>query len=229
MGFNNNVVYDNEVLENRIADILETGLDSMSFMTVDRDLEQNAGMKKVIHTYTYEGAVEAVAEGQATTEKAKLTFEEKEYTPSGADAWIKYWNNEDDDVEIDEVLNPPLNVIETTIDEDGNIVTTNKTMGALITNGKFNTVCPDCLFKYEWVKETYNDVIVNDDGTTTSQTKTGWSKVTKSYSDMFLRTIKKDNNTLIFKCPICNKTYDMSLRYDMLNYHIDSKIKKTFT
>ena len=79
MGFNNNVVYDNEVLENRIADILETGLNSMSFMTVDRDLEQNAGMKKVIHTYTYEGAVEAVAEGQATTEKAKLTFEEKEY------------------------------------------------------------------------------------------------------------------------------------------------------
>ena len=66
MGYSNNVVYDNEVLENRIADILETGLDSMSFMTVDRDLQQNAGMKKVIHTYTYEGAVEAVAEGQAT-------------------------------------------------------------------------------------------------------------------------------------------------------------------
>ena len=79
MGYSNNVVYDNEVLENRIADILETGLDSMSFMTVDRDLQQNAGMKKVIHTYTYEGAVEAVAEGQATTEKAKLTFAEKEY------------------------------------------------------------------------------------------------------------------------------------------------------
>lgn len=79
MAYNNNVVYDNEVLENRIADILETGLDSMSFMTVDRDLQQNAGMKKVIHTYTYKGAVEAVSEGKATTEKAKLTFEEKEY------------------------------------------------------------------------------------------------------------------------------------------------------
>ena len=79
MAYNNNVVYDNEVLENKIADILETGLDSMSFMTVDRDLEQNAGMKKVIHIYTYKGAVEAVAEGKATTEKAKLTFAEKEY------------------------------------------------------------------------------------------------------------------------------------------------------
>lgn len=78
-GFSQNVVYDNEVLENKIADILETGLNSMSFMTVDRDLEQNAGMKKVIHTYTYKGAVEAVEEGQSTTEKAKLTFAEKEY------------------------------------------------------------------------------------------------------------------------------------------------------
>ena len=48
MGYTNNVVYDNEVLENRIADILETGLNSMSFMTVDRDLQQNAGMKKVM-------------------------------------------------------------------------------------------------------------------------------------------------------------------------------------
>ena len=78
-GFSQNVVYDNEVLENKIADILETGLDAMTFMTVDRDLQHNAGMKKVIHTYTYEGAVEAVAEGQANTEKAKLTFAEKEY------------------------------------------------------------------------------------------------------------------------------------------------------
>ena len=78
-GFSQNVVYDNEVLENKIADILETGLDAMTFMTVDRDLQQNAGMKKVIHTYNYKGAVEAVAEGQATTDKAKLTFAEKEY------------------------------------------------------------------------------------------------------------------------------------------------------
>ena len=46
-GYVSNVVYDNEVLENKIADILETGLDSMSFMTVDRDLQKNAGMKKL--------------------------------------------------------------------------------------------------------------------------------------------------------------------------------------
>ena len=79
MGFNNNVIYDNEVLENRIADILETGLNSMSFMTVDRDLEQNAGMVKHINTYEYEGAVEALAEGATNTERGKVKFTEKEY------------------------------------------------------------------------------------------------------------------------------------------------------
>lgn len=78
-GYQSNVVYDNEVLENKIKDILETGLESMTFMTVDRDLQHNAGMKKTIHTYVYEGAVEAVSEGQANTQKAKLTFDEQDY------------------------------------------------------------------------------------------------------------------------------------------------------
>lgn len=78
-GYTENKVFENYVLENKLADILETKLDAMNFMTVDDDLQENAGMKKVIHTYTYEGAVEAVAEGQATTSKGKVVFSEKEY------------------------------------------------------------------------------------------------------------------------------------------------------
>ena len=78
-GYTENIVFENYVLENKLADILETKLDAMNFMTVDDDLQENAGMKKVIHTYTYDGAVEAVAEGQATTSKGKVVFSEKEY------------------------------------------------------------------------------------------------------------------------------------------------------
>ena len=78
-GYTENKVFENYVLENKLADILETKLDAMNFMTVDDDLQENAGMKKVIHTYTYEGAVEAVAEGQANTSKGKVVFAEKEY------------------------------------------------------------------------------------------------------------------------------------------------------
>nr|DAQ51497.1 MAG TPA: major capsid protein [Caudoviricetes sp.] len=78
-GFAQNKVVDNKVVENRIADILNTGIDAIKLMTVDTDLQENAGMKKTIYTYTYEGAVEAVAEGAANTEKGKVTFTEKEH------------------------------------------------------------------------------------------------------------------------------------------------------
>ena len=39
MAWNENVVYDNFVLENKFKDILETKLDAIKFMTVDTDLQ----------------------------------------------------------------------------------------------------------------------------------------------------------------------------------------------
>ena len=57
MAYNENVVYENFILENKFKDILETKLDSIKFMTVDTDLQGVEGMKKTINTYTYEGAV----------------------------------------------------------------------------------------------------------------------------------------------------------------------------
>lgn len=79
MAWNENVVYDNFVLENKFKDILETKLDSIKFMTVDTDLQGVEGMKKTINTYTYEGAVEAVEEGAGNTERGKVTFVDKDY------------------------------------------------------------------------------------------------------------------------------------------------------
>ena len=55
MAWNENVVYDNFVLENKFKDILKTKLDAVKFMTVDSDLQGVEGMKKTINTYTYEG------------------------------------------------------------------------------------------------------------------------------------------------------------------------------
>ena len=79
MAWNENVVYENFVLENKFKDILETKLDTVKFMTVDTDLQGVEGMKKTINTYTYEGAVEAVAEGAGNTERGKVTFVGQEY------------------------------------------------------------------------------------------------------------------------------------------------------
>lgn len=69
-----NVLYENVVLENKINDILKTKLDTIKFMTVDDSLTQEAGMTKRINTYTYEGAVEAVAKGATNTTRGKVTF-----------------------------------------------------------------------------------------------------------------------------------------------------------
>ena len=74
-----NVILDRKVVEDRIADILETSIDTVQLMTVDNDLQENAGMVKHINTYNYEGAVEAVAEGQANTTRGRVTVSEKEY------------------------------------------------------------------------------------------------------------------------------------------------------
>lgn len=79
MAWNENVVYDNFVLENKFKDILETKLNSIKFMTVDTDLQGVEGMKKTINTYTYEGAVEAVEEGATNTTRGKVTFVGKDY------------------------------------------------------------------------------------------------------------------------------------------------------
>ena len=56
-------LYENIVLESQINDILETKLNTQSFMTIDNDLQAEAGMTKRINRYTYEGNVEKVAMG----------------------------------------------------------------------------------------------------------------------------------------------------------------------
>ena len=50
--------YDNFVIENKITDIVNSELDVNPLMTVDTTLTTAAGLKKTIHKYTYEGAVE---------------------------------------------------------------------------------------------------------------------------------------------------------------------------
>ena len=79
MAISNNVILDRKVVEDRIADILETSIDTVQLMTVDNQLQENAGMVKHINTYNYEGAVEALAEGKANTTRGRVTVAEKEY------------------------------------------------------------------------------------------------------------------------------------------------------
>ena len=79
MAIPNNVIIERKVIEDRIADILETSIDTVQLMKIDDELMENAGMVKYINTYRYEGAVEAVAEGQTNTVRGRVVADEEEY------------------------------------------------------------------------------------------------------------------------------------------------------
>lgn len=72
-------VYENVVLSNKLNDILTTKVDLNNYMTIDTSLTENAGMKKVINTYTSTGSVEELAMGEGNTGEIEVTFTPSEY------------------------------------------------------------------------------------------------------------------------------------------------------
>lgn len=77
-----NVVYENKVLEAKAKDLLLTAINAKNFMTIDNELAQNAGMKKVINVYTYSGEAEELAAGVGNTasKRGSISYKPQEYT-----------------------------------------------------------------------------------------------------------------------------------------------------
>ena len=72
-------VYENVVLSNKINDILTTHIDLNTYMTIDTSMTENAGMKKVINTYTATGEVEELGMGQGNSKDIEVSFTPTEY------------------------------------------------------------------------------------------------------------------------------------------------------
>lgn len=72
-------LYTNEVLENKMTDLVNTNLDVNALFTRDDSLASEAGLKKVVNKYTYAGTVEKLAKGAKNTVRGKVTFVPKEY------------------------------------------------------------------------------------------------------------------------------------------------------
>ena len=90
----NHVIYDNFVLENKLEDMLETMLAVRNLMTIDDSLVAEAGMKKIIHKYDYEGQVERLAMGAGNTVSGKVTFVEEEYEVQVAQQNFAYFDEQ---------------------------------------------------------------------------------------------------------------------------------------
>ena len=72
-------VYENVVLSNKLTDILTTQIDLNSYMTIDTSMTENAGMKKVINTYTASGEVEELEMGEGNSTEITVSFVPTEY------------------------------------------------------------------------------------------------------------------------------------------------------
>lgn len=72
-------IYENIILSNKINDILTTQIDLNSYMTIDTSMTEQAGMKKVINTYTATGAVEELGMGEGNSTEITVSFVPTEY------------------------------------------------------------------------------------------------------------------------------------------------------
>ncbi len=74
-----NTVFENTVLEAKLTEILNSKLEVRSLMTVDDSLSESAGLTKVVNRYTYKGAVETLAGGEANSQAATISFTPETY------------------------------------------------------------------------------------------------------------------------------------------------------
>lgn len=88
-------VYENQVLANKIHDILATKVDINPYMTIDTSLAENAGMKKVINVYTATGSVEELAQGQGNSAGIEVGFEPKEYEVKTYQGKFEYFDEQE--------------------------------------------------------------------------------------------------------------------------------------
>jgi hypothetical protein len=72
-------IYENIILSNKINDILTTQIDLNSYMTIDTSMTEQAGMKKIINTYTATGAVEELGMGEGNSTEITVSFVPAEY------------------------------------------------------------------------------------------------------------------------------------------------------
>lgn len=72
-------VYENHIIENKMTELVNTKANINALYTVDTSLTTDAGLKKIINKYTYNGAVEKLAKGAKNTTKGGVALVPAEY------------------------------------------------------------------------------------------------------------------------------------------------------
>ncbi len=90
-----NKPYDNFVLANYIEDQYNSHLDLEKFCTIDKTLEVNNGMKKIVHVYSATNGTEKVAVGVGNTKTIEATYTSKEYDILCAQNRFSYFDEDE--------------------------------------------------------------------------------------------------------------------------------------
>lgn len=88
-------IYENFVLENKIEDLLITAVDLQGYMSVDTSLTENAGMKKIINTYTSTGDVEDLKMGEGNSQDIEASFTSAEYEVGVTQGRFQYYDEQE--------------------------------------------------------------------------------------------------------------------------------------
>ena len=75
-----NVVFNNKIIEAKAQELLTTGVNARSLMTVDASLAAEAGMTKTINVYTYTGEAEELAVGEGNSNRGSISYKGTDYT-----------------------------------------------------------------------------------------------------------------------------------------------------
>lgn len=90
--------YTNEVIEDRLEELLATRLDAMNLMTIDRELAENEGMVKKVLVYKYTGNVEELSRGEGNADSGVVSHTPTPYEVKVAQHMFQY---ADEDLMID--------------------------------------------------------------------------------------------------------------------------------
>ena len=98
-----NTLYPNFVLESKLTDLLNTKMQTKSFMTVDTSLASEPGMIKKINKYTYtnESGFEKLAKGAKNTRRGAVSYTQASYEVKLAQQVFDY---QDEDVMQDPIV-----------------------------------------------------------------------------------------------------------------------------
>lgn len=102
----NITVFDNQVLETKLENQLETKLNMNQFITMDYSLTEAPGMKKVIRTYVGTGNVEDLDMGDGNTEAIGSEYTNAEYRVTTTQGHVPFYDEQRmaDPVAIDKAI-----------------------------------------------------------------------------------------------------------------------------